>query len=190
MDTQTKRTMTVNGVNVDKLHEIIDHIKTNPMIAKFRFNLANEWVDGSRSRSTVEKFHGACEDINHKKTFVIDSDDPEIILGTDTAPGPGEYLLKALAACVTGTIAYHAAARGIRIEEMETTVSGNVDLQGFLGLRDDVRPGYQNIQMDYRIKADVSDEELQELCNLGPTYSPMFDSITKGVPVTVTATRK
>jgi uncharacterized OsmC-like protein len=190
MNTQTSKTKTTNGVAVDKLFETIDAIKASPVIAKFRFSLDNEWMDGGHNRSTVMGFHGACEDIDHVQSFVMDADEPAILLGMDKGPNPVEYLLQALASCVTTAMVYHAAARGIQIEEMETTVTGNIDLQGFLGMRDDVRNGYESIRMNYRIKADVSDEKLQELCQLGPTYSPVFDSITKGVPVTVSAERK
>jgi uncharacterized OsmC-like protein len=190
MQTQNTKTKNMNGVDVDKLFETINAIKASPAIAKFRFSLENEWMDCGHNRSMIKGFHGACEDMDHSQTFMLDADEPAILLGMDMGPNPVEYLLKALASCVTTSIVYHAAAKGIRIEEMETTVSGDIDLHGFLGLRDDVRNGYESIRMNYRIKADVSDEELQELCQLGPTYSPVFDSVTKGVPVTVTAMRK
>ncbi len=187
---QKMETKTVNGVNVDKLFETINAIKDNPVIAKFKFSLENEWMDCGHNRSMIKGFHGACEDIDHAQTFMLDADEPAILLGMDKGPNPVEYLLKALAGCVTSAIVYHAAARGIKIEEMETTVSGNIDLQGFLGIRDDVRNGYESIKMNYRIKADVDDDQLQELCQLGPMYSPVFNSVTQGVPVMVNCERK
>lgn len=190
MQTKEMKTKKVNGVDLNRLFETMDAIKASPVIAKFRFSLENEWMDCGHNRSTIKSFHGACEDMDHTQPFVLDADEPDILLGKDNGPNPVEYLLKALASCVTTALVYHAAAKGIQIEEMETTVSGDIDLQGFLGLRDDVRNGYEKIRMNYRIKADVSDQELEELCQLGPTYSPVFDSLTKGVPVTVTAERK
>jgi uncharacterized OsmC-like protein len=188
---QTKTTgKVVNGVDVDKLFETINAVKESPVIAKFRFGVDNEWIDGGHNRTTITGYYGACEDMEHATTFVLDADEPPILLGEDKGPNPVEYLLKALAGCVTSALVYHAAAKGIEIEEVECAVQGEIDLQGFLGIRDDVRNGYQNIRMMYKIKADVSDEELNDLVNLGPTFSPTFDSVSRGVPITVTAERK
>lgn len=185
----TKTTTKVNGVDVQRLFETIDSIKASPVIAKFRFRAENKWIDCGHNQTTIRGFHGACEDIDHKAPFVLDADEPEILLGQDKGANPVEHLLNALAGCVTSAMVYHAAARGIEIQELEATVEGDIDLQGFLGIRDDVRNGYQGIKMSYRIKADVSDEQLEELYKLGPSFSPVFDSVTKGVPVTVTAER-
>jgi uncharacterized OsmC-like protein len=97
--------------------------------------------------------------------------------------------LHALAACVTTAMVYHAAARGIAIEEVESSIDGDIDLRGFRGIDPKVRNGFQKIRMNFRIKADVPDEQLQELCTIGQQYSPVFDSITHGVPVKIAAER-
>jgi len=107
----------------------------------------------------------------------------------DQGPSAGEYLLHALAACVTTAIVYHAAARGIAIEEIESSIDGDVDLRGFLGIDPKVRNGFEEIRMNFRIKADVPDDQLQELCMIGQQYSPVLDSISRGVPVKVAAER-
>ncbi|MEW6014045.1 MAG: OsmC family protein [Candidatus Zixiibacteriota bacterium] len=180
----------VNGVNVDRLVETIDAIKATPGIARFHFRNANKWLGGGWNRSTIKNFHGAMEDIDHVTPFVFDADEPAILLGEDRGANPVEYLLHALSACVTTSMVYHAAARGIEIEEVESEVEGDIDLHGFLGLREDVRRGYQEIRMRFKIKADASDEQLQDIAKLGPTFSPVFDSITKGVPVKISAARK
>ena len=112
-----------------------------------------------------------------------------MLLGSDQAPNPAEYLLTALAACVTSSLVYHAAARGIKIEEVESQVEGDVDVRGFLGLDPSVRNGFQNIRMTLAIHADVTDEQLQELASLGTGFSPVFDSVTNGLPVTVRTER-
>ena len=109
--------------------------------------------------------------------------------GVTKAPNPAEYLLSALAACVTSALVYHAAARGIKIEEVESQVEGDVDVRGFLGLDENVRRGFQNIRMTLAIHADVTDEQLEELAGLGTGFSPVFDSVTNGVPVTVRTER-
>lgn len=185
----TQKPRVLNGVNVTDLFQTIDAIKANPMVAKFRFRLKNEWVDGGHNRSIVNEFHGAGQDLQRSQPFTLHADEPTILLGRDQAPNPVEYLLTALAACVTTSLVYHAAAKGIMIEEVESKVEGDIDLRGFLGIDKSVRNGFQNIRMNFTIHADVSDEQLEELASLGPTFSPVFDSVTKGVPVAVQVQR-
>lgn len=175
----------LNGVDVSRLFETIGAIKETPHLADFKFRLRNRWIDGGLNRSTIKNFYGAGVDNQRHEPFILEADEPPVLLGHDSAPNPVEYLLHALVACVTSALVYHAAARGIKLEEVETRAEGAIDLHGFLGLDDNVRRGYKNIQIKFRIKADVPDEQLEELCRLGPTYSPVFDSITRGVNVEV-----
>ena len=179
----------VNGVNVDELQQTIEAVNANPTIAKFRLQVGNQWVDGAHSRSTVNEFHGEGQNFQRPKSFTLDADEPPILLGNDVGPNAGEYLLAALAACVTSALVYHAAARGVTIEEIESTVEGDIDLRGFLGVDKNVRNGFQNIRMRFKIRADVNDQQLEELAQLGPAFSPVLDSLTKGVPITVQAQR-
>src|SRR5215467_12406397 len=192
-DIMTNKTQTtaslINGVDRDKLFETVDLIKGKPELAKFTFKVNNEWQDGAHTRSTVHGFFGAGTNFEHAVKFELDADEPAILLGQDQGPNSGEYLLHALAACVTTSIVYHAAARGIAVEEIESSIDGDVDLRGFLGIDPNVRNGYQEIRMKFRIKADVPDEQLQEICKLGQRYSPILDSVTNGVPVKVSAER-
>jgi uncharacterized OsmC-like protein len=180
---------TVNGVAVDDLYKTIDIIKATPAIAKFKFRVHNQWVDGGQNVSTADTFYGAGGEQSRKKPFVLEADEPPILLGKDTGANPVEHLLHALASCLTTSMVYHAAARGVHIEEVESSLEGDLDLHGFLELDKNVRNGYQGIQVKFKIKADVPDEQLQELGQLGPGHSPVFDSLTNGVPVSVTAER-
>ena len=175
----------VNGIDVGRLFETIGAIKKMPGLADFKFRLSNRWVNGAVNRSTIENFYGTKQEHQHEPVFVLDSDEPRILLGGETAVNPVEYLLHALVACVTSALVYHAAANGIQLQEVESRVEGKIDLRGFLGLDDNVRKGYQNIQIKFRIKADVPDEQLEEIVRLGPTFSPVFDTITRGVNVDV-----
>jgi uncharacterized OsmC-like protein len=174
-----------NGVNVAELFNTIDAVKKAPVIAKFKFRANNEWIDGGYNRTTVKDFYGIQKDHKHDATFKLDADEPPLLLGTGKGPNPVEYLLTALAACVTTSLVYHAAAKGIVLKSVESRLEGDIDLQGFLGISKEVRKGYQEIRMYFKIDADVPDEELEELVQLGPSYSPVFDSVTKGVPVKV-----
>jgi uncharacterized OsmC-like protein len=181
----TKATKT-NGVDVERLFETVEAIRQTPNLAVFKFRLNNEWVEGGFNRSTVKNFYGAGEEqAARKEPFVIEADEPPVLLGTDRAANPVEHLLHALAACVTTSLVYHAAAKGVKIDEVESRLEGDIDLRGFLGLDDSVPRGYRQIRMRLRIKADVPDERLEELVRLGPTYSPVFDTVTRAVIVEV-----
>jgi uncharacterized OsmC-like protein len=184
--TETKEmTKMVNGVNVEELFGTIDAIKKAPVIATFKFRARNQWQNGGHNRTTINNFYGTQQDHEHKDPFVLDADEPPILLGEDKGPNPVEYALTALAACVTTSIVYHAAAKGITIHAMESRLEGDIDLRGFLGLSDDIPRGYKEIRMFVNIEADAPAEQLEEIVKLGPTYSPVFDTITRAVPVTV-----
>jgi uncharacterized OsmC-like protein len=175
----------VNGVDVDKLFETINAVKDAPVIAKFKFRANNKCIKGGHNRTTIKNFYGIQKDHIHEKPFELDADEPPLLLGEDNGPNPVEYALTALAACVTTSIVYHAAAKGIKLNSVESRLEGDIDLRGFLGLSEDVPRGYKEIRMYFKIDADVPDEKLQELVQLGPTYSPVFDTITRAVPVSV-----
>ena len=189
MATAQKFSTIVNGVMVDDLLATIEAVKATPAVAKFKFRIRNQWENGSQNSSTVDKFYGATQELSHPKTFVLEADEPAILFGKDTAANPVEYLLHALASCLTTSMVYHAAARGIQIEEVESSFEGDIDLHGFLDLDPKVRKGYQSIRVNFKIKANVPDEQLETIVQLGTGHSPVFDSLTNGVPVTVTTQR-
>ena len=176
---------TRNGVDVDELFGTIDAVKNAPVIAKFKFRARNQWIDGGHNRTTINNFYGTQQNHERKEPFVLEADEPPLLLGNDLGPNPVEYALTALAACVTTSIVYHAAAKGVTIHSMESRLEGEIDLQGFLGLKDDVPRGYKEIRMYVDIDADAPPEKLAEIVALGPTYSPVFDTITRAVPVSV-----
>ena len=185
MSEQTTQQKVINGVDVTLLFENIEAIKQSPHLGNFRFQLDNQWITCGHNRSNIQNFYGVGEDRSRREPFVLDADEPPLLLGTDKGPNPVEYLLKALASCVTTSLVYHAAARGIQLEEVQAHVEGDIDLRGFLGIDDTVPKGYQNIRMKFKIKADVADEQLEEICQLGPTFSPVFNTLTNGVSIDV-----
>ena len=188
-DQEIQQSIIVNGVNVSNLHQTIDAVQANAEVGKFQFRLKNKWIGGSRTFASINGFHGACQEFERPSTYFLHSDEPAVLLGSDTAPNPGEYLLAALAACVTTSMVYHAAARGITIQEIESKVEGDVDLRGFLNIDSNVRKGLQGIRMSFAIRADVSDEQIQELVAIGTEFSPGFDTLINGVPIAVKAER-
>ena len=182
-------TSIVNGVDLDRLSATIDHVSAEPALARFQFRAGNHWVDGGYSRTTIKDFYGAGHaDTTRTEAFTVDTDEPPVLLGENRAPNTVEYVLHALAACLSGTIVYHAAARGIALDGLETTIHGDLDVQGFLGLDSNVRPGYEQIRVALKISGDFDDDQLAELANL-TRYSPVRDIVTNPVPVAIDVAR-
>jgi hypothetical protein len=137
---QSKAPAVVNGVNVTALFGVIDAVEANPEIAKFNFRLMKRWPGGVKTRSTIKEFTGTLQTHRAKANgFAVDSGEPPVLLGEDSAPNPGEWLLHLLVGCVTTTIVYHAAARDIATDAISSEVEGDIDLRGFLGLAPNVR---------------------------------------------------
>lgn len=176
----------VNGINVGQLENTIKVIEDKSDIAKFKFRASNKWINGGHNRSTVKDFYGAGqEDTSRTKPFVFDADEPPVLLGENNGANPVEYVLTGLSACLTTSLIAHAAARGIKIDEVESKLEGDLDVRGFLGMSDDVRNGYENIRVKFKVKGDAPQEKLQELVELAQKRSPLFDIVTNSVPVSV-----
>lgn len=178
--------MHLNGVDVDRLFQTVDAVKESTPLGRFTFRARNEWVDGGHNRSTIKEFYGAGqEDTLRIKPFVLNADEPPVLLGQDRGANPVEFILHALAGCLTTSLVYHAAARGIELQEVESTLEGDLDLRGFLGISPNVRNGYQAIRVTFRIVSDAPREQLEELVQLAQRRSPVFDIVTNPVPVAV-----
>jgi uncharacterized OsmC-like protein len=175
-----------NGVDTDQLFGTLDAIKADPTLAKFQFRARNRWIAGAHNQTRIRDFYAANqEDTSRVEEFVIDAGEPAILLGTDTGPNPAEYLLHALAACLTTSLVYVAAARGVHLTAVESTLEGDMDVQGALGLSDDYRNGFERIRVSFRVEGDASEEKLREVVARAQQRSAVFDMVTNGVPVTV-----
>ena len=175
-----------NGVDTAQLYGTLDAIKDDPSLARFQFRARNRWIDGAHNRSTIRDFYAANqEDTSRAAEFAIDAGEPAILLGTDTGPNPAEYLLHALAACLTTSLVYVAAARGVRLTKVESTLEGDMDVQGALGLSDEYRNGFEHIRVSFRVEGDAPEEKLREVVERAQQRSAVFDMVTNGVPVTV-----
>jgi uncharacterized OsmC-like protein len=171
-----------NGVNVTALRDTIEAVKGNAEIAKFNFRATNTWLGGEKNRSTIKQFSGALQE--HRidgKSFVVDNGEAEVLLGEDKAPNPVEWLLHALIGCMTTTTAYHAAARGIAVEAIDSRIEGDLDLRGFLGLSEEIRKGYSAIRVHMRVKTKAEAATIKALTAM----SPVLDTIARSVPITV-----
>jgi uncharacterized OsmC-like protein len=174
-----------NGVDTATLFATIDAVKSAPEAARFQFRADNTWVSGTHNRSTIHGFFGVGEERTHERTFQFDADHPAILVGHDNGPTPVEHLLHALAACLTAGLANIAAARGVRLTSVTSTVVGDIDLNGILGLDPDVRNGYEKIAVRFTVKGDAPDDVLRSIVEQSRRRSAVYDVITSGVPVTI-----
>jgi uncharacterized OsmC-like protein len=176
----------VNGVNVDDIGDLVGSIQQDASLAGSRFRLTNKWVRGGNNQSRVTGFYSGGQDHEHLQEFTIEADEPPVLAGNDLAANPVEYLLSSLVACLTTSLVYHAAVRGIEIRALEARVEGDLDLRGFLGMSDEVRRGFEGIRVDFQIDTDAENvEALRELM----MFSPVYDVTSNGTSVEVSIAR-
>lgn len=180
-----KQPGTLNGLDTQQLGETVEAIKSDPTLARFEFRNENRWIQGGENRSSIRGFYGAGkEDDSREAPFVFTNGEPPILLGHNEGANPVEFLLHALAGCVTSTFVVHATARGIPVKRVETRLKGNVDLQGFLDLKD-VPAGYESIQIEMDVDADAPDEQIDELIEFARGHSPVSSTIRRPVDVQI-----
>lgn len=175
----------LNGVDVDRLIGTIDAITEQPELGKFEFRAKSKWVNGGHYMSNINGFYGAGKEDAHDKPYILYGDEPDILLGLDKGPNPAEFILHGLAGCLSTTFVYYAAAQGVKIDDIDYTLEGDLDVRGMLGISKDVRPGYQNIRVIFHIKSDAPVEKLRELVKLAQMRSPIFNTVSEPVPVDV-----
>lgn len=177
----------LNGVDTPTLFATLDAVKAQPEIAKFQFRARNTWVSGTHSRSTGADFHGALQEMQHQHDTELVFDHPAVLVGADHGPTPVEYLLHAIAACLTAGVANIAAARGVRLTKVSSTVEGDVDLLGILGLSPDgsVRNGYEQIRVTFHIEGDADEQTLRTLVEQSRRRSAVYDALTNPTPVVI-----
>ena len=184
--TATQPAITLNGLDTQKMVATVGALKANPTLAKFEFRARNRWISGGENRSTIKDFYGAeAEDVSRQEAFEFTNGEPPVLLGHNEGANPGEFLLHALAGCVTTTTVLHAAARGIEIEALSTRLVGDIDLQGLLALGD-VPAGYQGIRIEMDITAkNASDADLDDLLGFAQAHSPVCNTVCRPVPVVI-----
>ena len=185
--TMTKREVKpMNGVDTPTLFATINAVKEQPELAKFRFRASNRWVSGTHSVTSPERFDGAGGTHEHTHGFTFESDHPQVLVGTGKAPTPVEYLMYGLLGCLTAGIGNIAAARGVQLTEVTSTIEGDADLRGILGLSDEVRNGYQTLRVSFTIKGDAPAEKLEQIVEQSRARSAVYDVLSNGVPIELT----
>jgi uncharacterized OsmC-like protein len=174
-----------NGVDTATLFATLDAVKQAPQAAQFQFRAHNQWISGTHNRSTIADYFGVGEERSHERTFVFDADHPAVLVGQDHGPTAVEFVLHALAACLTAGLANIAAVRRVKLTEVRSTVTGDIDLNGLLGLSPDVRNGFERITVRFTIKGDAPVEKLREIVEQSRARSAVYDVITNRVPVTI-----
>jgi uncharacterized OsmC-like protein len=184
--TATEPRTTINGLDTQAMARTVGALKGDPTLARFEFRARNRWISGGENRSTIKDFYGAgTEDASRREPFEFTNGEPPVLLGDNEGANPVEFLLHALAGCVTTTTVLHAAARGIQIESLTTKLVGDIDLQGLLALAD-VEPGYRQIRIEMDIKAaNATDQELDDLLQFAQAHSPVCNTVCRPVPVIV-----
>ena len=175
---------TRNGVDTATLFATLDAVKGDVDLAQFQFRATNRWLSGTHNQSTIHDYRGAKQEMTHREPFTFDADHPPVLVGSDNGPTPVKYLLHALAACLTAGIANVAAARGVTLTEVSSTVEGDIDLLGILGLSNEVRNGYQRIRVAFTLRGD-DPEKLRAVVEQSRRRSAVFDVLTNGVPVSI-----
>jgi len=171
---------TVNGVNVEQINHVIESIDADTEFGNFQFRARNRWINGGLNRSQVKDFRaGGQEDATRTRPFALDADEPLLVAGKDSAPNSMEYVLHALVSCMTGTLVYHAAVRDIPIRNVSSSIEGDMDVRGLLGMADDVRKGFHHVRVRMTVDSDASVDTLRELA----LFSPVYDIVSRSLPV-------
>jgi uncharacterized OsmC-like protein len=188
MTTTTSSPPVRNGIDTAQVYGTLDALRAQPTAARFEFRVNNRWIDGTHSRSTIHGFWGAgAEDVSRSEPFVVDASEPPVLFGHNEAPNPAEYLLHALAGCLTLTIVNVAAARKVELHEVTSTLTGVLDARGATGIDDAYRNGFERIEIAFSIRGDASPEKLHEVVERAKARSVVYDMVTNGVPVAVSA---
>ena len=177
-----------NGVDTAALFATINLVAEQPELGRFQFRASNRWISGTHNQTTINGFYGAGQQHTRAQDHTLDADHPAVLCGEDNAPTPAELLLAALSACLTSGLGNIAAARGITLTEVTSTIEGDIDLRGIFGITDEVRNGFERIRVHFTVAGDGTPEQLAKLVEQAKRRSAVFDVLTNGVPVEIDVT--
>ena len=174
-----------NGVNTQVLNKVYNSLQNQPEMAKATFSVKSEWNGGFSVTSISKGFRIGGQNIERNpEEYKMQYDFPNQLSGEGRGLTVCEYCMGSLAACLAQTIVAHATSRGIQIDSINIDVEGDVDLRGFTGISNDVRPGAQQFRVNMNNKSNnASKEQINELHEIGKRFSPAFDTLTNGTSV-------
>jgi uncharacterized OsmC-like protein len=175
----------LNGIHTPGLFATIDVVKNQPQLAAFQFRAKGKWLRGTHMQTTMADFSGAGGEHSHKAAYTAEADHPAVLCGQDNGPTPVEYVLHALAACITAGIANIAAARGVALHSVTSALEGDMDLRGILGLSKEVRNGFSAMRVTFDIKGDAPQAKLREIVEQACARSAVLDILSNGISITV-----
>jgi uncharacterized OsmC-like protein len=173
----------VNGVDVQTLQDAMEAMKKDPGAGILRHRAHNRWIDGGHCQTRMQEFSLGGQEMSRPVPFELHGDEPPALLGENHGPSATEAALHALAACLNTTFIYHAAARGVEVEDLRIELEAELDLRGLLGLSGEVRNGYSKIELTFHVKANAPEDTCRELCELAKKHSPVYDMLSHGVPI-------
>jgi uncharacterized OsmC-like protein len=174
-----------NGVNVAALLEAREVLRGAPEAAQFKWRASCKWQNGTHSKTTIRNFFGLGQEQSHKSEFHFEADHPEVFASEDLGATPVELVLAGLASCLTAGVAAVAQNRGIQLRSVEAELEGSMDIQGILGIDGDVRNGYDDIKVKFKIDADASQADIEALVAQSQKRSAVYDIITNPTDVAV-----
>ena len=175
----------MNGIDTPTLFATIDAVRAQPELAKFQFRATSRWVSGTESQTTMHGFYGAGNELTHIAVYTATGDHPGVLCGADKGPAPVEWVLHALASCLMAGIGNIASARGIKLNKVDATLDGDIDLRSVLGLSKEVRNGYQGVSVSVAIDGDATEDELEQVVMQAKARSAVYDILTNGVPISI-----
>ena len=187
MNTAEQTDHLVNGIDASRVIDLATKISQNEDYGQFKFRANNQWIDGSRSRTAIQGFFaGEKEDSSRTEALTVDADQPAFLAGQNTAPNAVEHYLHSLTSCLNTTLVYHASVQGIPLNEVKVFAEGDLNARGFFGISDDVNRGYKNIRVNMHVKSPADVETLTKLA----MHSPVFEMVSKAIPVDFTLTNE
>ena len=187
MNTAEQTDHLVNGIDTRRVTDLAAKISQNEDYGQFKFRANNQWLDGSRSRTAIQGFYaGEKEDSSRTDALTVDADQPAFLAGRNTAPNAVEHYLHSLSSCLNTTLVYHASVQGIPLDEVDVSAEGDMNARGFFGISDDVKRGYKGIRVNMKVKSSADVETLTKLA----MHSPVFEMVSKAVPVDFTLTTR
>ena len=175
----------INGIDTSRIVDLATNMTQDENFGKFRFRANNRWIDGSLSRSSFKDFYaGGNERTERPVALTVDADQPVYLGGRNTAPNAVEHYLGSLVSCLNTTIVAHASAQGISLDELDISAEGHMDARGFFGVSDEVRRGFNRIEVDIRARTSADEETLRKLAS----YSPVYEMVSRAIPVKLNIT--